>query len=493
MDPSNTPSFSLGRKFRVGAQVTLTVILVAAVVVMVNYLAGRYFVRIPLSPATSSQLSSRTLGLVKSITNAVQVTLFYDQDDGLYPNISSLLKEYHINNPRISIHPVDYLKDAAEAEQVKVDYHFPTNMFDKEKNWVIFASDSATNAIPGKALGAYTYEEERQGTNDPEYTRKLVGFKGEMMFSAMLFSITQTNRLTAYFLQGHGEGNPANDKDEIGYNKFASLIQANFIVPHFLSLEGTNEIPHDCSLLIVMGPTEPIKDDQLAKISQYLTEGGRLFALFNVYSLKHPTGLEKVLASWGVNVGNYVVRDPDNTFSGIDIKVTRYSKHPLVSSLDSSPLELVYPRAISAIDPNVQIADAPKVEEIAFTAADAFEQGNPSPAKRVFPLMVAVEKSAPSGVVTDRGSTRIVVVGDSIFLDNQLIEANPFHKDFANSALNWLLDRSVMLQGLGPRPVTEYHVMLTTSQMSALQWVLLGAIPGGLLCFGGLVWLRRRK
>jgi len=493
MDAPDKPSFSLGRKFRIGTQVTLTIVFVAAVVVMLNYLGGRYFLRIPLSPATSSQLSSRTLSLVKSITNDVRVTLFYDQDNNLYPNISALLKEYHINNPRISIHPVDYLKNAAEAEQVKVEYNFPTNMFDKEKNWVIFATDGATNAIPGKMLGAYTYEEERQGTNDPEYTRKLVGFKGEMMFSSVLFAITNPKPLTAYFLQGHREGNPADDKNETGFNKFASLIQQNFIIPHFLSLEGTNSVPQDCSLMIILGPTSEIPSNQVEKINQYLTEGGHLLALFNVYSIGHPTGLEKMLAGWGVMVGSYVVLDPQATFSGIDIKVTQYGKHPLVSSLGSSPIELVYPRAISAIDPNVQIADAPKVEEIAFSGPTAYEQDNPAATRRKFPLMVAVEKSAPSGVVTDRGSTRIVVVGDSIFLDNQLLDANPVHRDFATSALNWLLDRSVMLQGLGPRPVTEYHVLLTTHQLATLQWILLGAIPAGLLLFGGLVWFRRRK
>ena len=49
------------------------------------------------------------------------------------------------------------------------------------------------------------------------------------------------------------------------------------------------------------------------------------------------------------------------------------------------------------------------------------------------------------------------------------------------------------MQGLGPRPVTEYRLNMTQAQQRSTQWLMLAAIPGGVLVFGGLVWLRRRK
>jgi hypothetical protein len=64
---------------------------------------------------------------------------------------------------------------------------------------------------------------------------------------------------------------------------------------------------------------------------------------------------------------------------------------------------------------------------------------------------------------------------------------------FADSAVNWLLERATWLQGVGPRPVTEYRLMLNSGQVNAVKGILLGAIPGGILLFGALVWLRRRK
>ena len=35
--------------------------------------------------------------------------------------------------------------------------------------------------------------------------------------------------------------------------------------------------------------------------------------------------------------------------------------------------------------------------------------------------------------------------------------------------------------------------MLTRKQSQQLDWLLLGALPGGVLFFGWLVWLVRRK
>ena len=38
----------------------------------------------------------------------------------------------------------------------------------------------------------------------------------------------------------------------------------------------------------------------------------------------------------------------------------------------------------------------------------------------------------------------------------------------------------------------EYKVTMTHAQMTSIRWIFLGAMPGGILLLGGLVWLRRR-
>jgi hypothetical protein len=118
--------------------------------------------------------------------------------------------------------------------------------------------------------------------------------------------------------------------------------------------------------------------------------------------------------------------------------------------------------------------------------------GDATAVPRSYPLAVAVEQKAVPGVASTRGITRMVVAGDSSFLDNEMITAVA-NRDFAGYAVNWLLDRTVLLDGIGPRPVTEFRLTMTRDQQKTVRWLLLGALPGAVLLFGGLVWLVRRK
>src|ERR1039458_7081112 len=109
-EPKSQPSFTPGRRWKIGFGVTVRTALVLAVVVMVNYLGTRPFLfhRLYLSSQTRIQLSSRTLEILKSLTNHVTVTLYYDKQDDFYPTIVALLNEYRSADPRITVKTVDY-------------------------------------------------------------------------------------------------------------------------------------------------------------------------------------------------------------------------------------------------------------------------------------------------------------------------------------------------------------------------------------------------
>ena len=106
--------------------------------------------------------------------------------------------------------------------------------------------------------------------------------------------------------------------------------------------------------------------------------------------------------------------------------------------------------------------------------------------------MAAVEKGGIRNVSADRGATRIVVVGDSFLFGNEVIE-NAANRQFATHAVNWLLARDELLVAIPPKPIKDYKIVMTKSQLAAAQWILLGAFPGAVLFLGWLVWLRRRR
>lgn len=493
------PSFSPRRKWKIGFDLAVRTILVAAVVVMVIYLGARIFHRFYLSSQTRVVLSTRTLNVLRTITNNVLVTLYYDtnpnDDDGkFYPTVLALLDEYHLANPKISIRTVDYARDAGEAEKVKEKYGLNSA---SAKNLVIFdAGDHRVKIFPGDALVQKKLDQvapDNPEQRDLEFQRRPVAFNGEMAFTASLIALENAQPFKAYFLQGHGEPF-LTDSGQSGYLKFANVLKENYVDVQPLRLLGNSEVPDDCNLLIIAGPTGLFSKLELQKIEKYLNQGGRLFVLFNYESIQQPTGLEPILQRWGVNIGANVVQDMQNTTSssGMDVDVGKFVNHPIVSSLAQLDLQMIMPRPVGAVDWKNPPADAPQVTELAFSGDKSTLMGDSAAPPRSYPLITAVEQKYNAGVANPRGATRILVTGDSIFLDNLVIQGGA-NRDFLGNAVNWLLDRPQLLKGIEPRPVTEFRLDMTLRQQGEVCWLLLAALPGAVLLFGGLVWLARRK
>jgi len=492
-EPRPKPSFSPYLRWGIALHVVVLVLVVLSVVVMVNYISHDYFLRFHLSTRTRIELSPRTLGLLRSISNQVKVTLYYDTEDeeALFSTVSDLLAEYRLVSPNIVVQTVDYVRNPGLAQKTKAAYNLTGP---SDKNLVIFDYQGKVKAVDGNSLATYVVE---QVTNQVPtsktlaFRRKPAAFMGELAFTAALLDVTSPRQLKAYSLLGHGEHQMDSGDEVVGYLKFASLLQQNCIKPEPLSLLGTNTVPADCSLLIIAGPQDIIPKVELEKIEEYLNQGGRLLVLFNFASVRKNLGLQSALAKWGVEIQRNVISDPDNSIGRTDVIVSRFGKHPIVDSLVGSRLHLSMPRSVGRLEGQAGAADAPQVVELAYSGPSAVAVGGLA-RKAPFPLMVAVEKGAIKDVIAERGATRIVVAGDSLFLANAQIDALE-NRDFAGNAVNWLVERPQMLAGLGPRSVTLYKVEMTKAQLHRSQWVLLGALPGSVLFLGVVVWLRRQR
>jgi hypothetical protein len=494
-DQKSRPSFSPLTRFGIGLDAALRVVLVIAAVVMANYLGARFFHRYYMSSQTRIALSSRTLSVLRTVTNRVDVILYFDRKADFYTDVLGLLNEYRAANKNITVQTVDYERDPGQAEVIREKYRqYFTSPSDKDV--IIFDCGGRVRVFPGSAL--VTHKDELTGThpnpNNPqrpelEFERRPITFNGEQAFTSILLALANPQPLKAYFLQGHHEPSLA-DSGDIGYQKFMSVLQQNYITVTNLDWLG-NGVPLDANLLIIAGPDGHFTEPELQQIGQYLREGGRLLALFNFASEEHPTGLEPILQAWGVGVMDDIAQDAQHTVSGRDIVVNTFGKHPVVDAL-AEQVQIYMPRPIGKLPQSSQMANAPEVDELFATSPTGTLLANRNAPAGNYPLAVAVEQKPVAGVVNPRGNTRIIVVGDDIFLGNHYIDW-PGNRDFLNAAVNWLVDRPMLLAGIDPRPVSNFRLQITTYQQRQLIWLLLGALPGSVLLLGWLVWFARRK
>jgi hypothetical protein len=485
--PKNQPSFSRASRWGNGFDAVLRTALVIAVVVMVNYLGAKFSQRYFWSSQTRVVLSSRTQAVLHSLTNQVEVTLYFDRKADLYADVVALLDEYRAANKKISIRTVDYVRDAGAAELTKAKYKLNAAT---DKDLIIFDCGGRVKIFPGAALVEYGA---RGMTEDKKLDIAPVKFNGEKAFTAMLLALESSQPLVAYYTQGHREPSFTTD-GSFDFQKVAQLLEQNYLAVTNLSLTGDAPIPADCNLLVIAGPQDPFEESALQKIDQYLREGGRLLLLLNVHSLERATGLESILQRWGVNVVADTVQEhtEGQTYTGQDVATTKFGKHPIMAGLAQSTLQMILPRPIAKLNLPTGTAGAPQVDELMFSSDVSTLMADRTAAQRSYPLACAVEQKPVAGIANLRGTARLVVVGDSIFLGNHYIEGGG-NRDFLNSAVNWLIDRPQLLEGVGPRPITEFRLQLTRQQQYQLRWLLLGALPGGVLFLGWLVWLVRRK
>jgi len=489
---SSSPSFSAGQRWSIRFHVAVSIGAAFALVVMANYLALRYFQRFYWTADPAYRVSPLTVQLLKSLTNQVKVVVFFDKRDPLYRPVEALLKDYVVTTPKLRVDYVDYPRDLAKANLAKQRYQFS---FLGPNNVILFDANGNTKQVLQSELSDYDLSGLLAGqTNEIRRT----AFKGEQLFNAALLSVTEARSRKVSFLQGHREHDPDSDEPKEGYTKFASLLRLSNTQFDKLYLR-TNEVPADCDLLVVAGPKDALLDQELEAIERYLNRGGRLLALLRSGTT---TGLERALGKWNVDVGggDKLVLDSNNTVTGLDLVTTNFTSHAIVRNLFNSQLYLYLPRSVDRLREARPRPDSARAEVLFLTSksGSASELRNgvitPSPRDRrgEIPLAVAVEKGGVQGVAASRGATRLVVVGESVFLGNTAI-GNYGNHDYAVIAVNWLLDRPQLQGGVGPRPIKEYKLIMTLGQRQYVRSILLAAVPGGILLLGLVVRWRRRR
>ena len=501
--PQDNASFSSGRRWRIGLNVFVSILSALALIVMFNYLSARHFVRSDWSNYNPHRLSALTRHLLETMTNQVSIKVLFNKVDSLYSPVSALLNEYQLVNRRLQVDYIDYIRNPGAAQSIKEHYKLALPDEDLYRNLLIFDS---VGKSPRIVYEKELYDLDISGLvagSTKEIKRST--FKGELVFTSAILNVIDTKRCKAYFLRGHNELS-IDDDDTGGFSKMGALFQQLNITTEKLTL-GNGDIPSDCDLLVLAGPSHLFSSNEQKTLNRYLEQGGRLFLLLDRIG---KTGLERVLDIWGVRVGNDLVFDfqsGSKSQSGVTVDhpmvVTNYlsASHPIVKHLLSDQLQIYLPRSICQLTGAKQEPDSARVSELlassesscaVMTISNEVAYPNPLIDKQgPISIAVAVEKGSVQGISADKAATRMVVVGDSLFLSNSMFDWSA-NRDFAVLAINWLLDRTQLMGGIAPRPIKEFQLVMTPYQMTATRWFLLAGMPGGVLLIGLAVWWRRR-
>jgi hypothetical protein len=305
---------------------------------------------------------------------------------------------------------------------------------------------------------------------------------------------TVAGRLVA--LRGEGEGD-LDGEGELGFSGLAAALRNEGYQIHSLVTTVLEAIPVDTSAVVILGARRPIRERGIDALRRYLESGGHLVAFLEPGI---QTGLENLLAEYGLDSPNAVLVDPasgrfEGAIEGINPIAYHYNIHPVTRGLDRNRMTffagarsfaLRKPRVEDEIQGVVLASPLAWLNEDLTVLSQRSGHAEPNSARQdYFPLVVTGKYRRAAG------ETRIVAFGDSDFSSNRYLRS-VYNLDLVLNAVHWATERESEIT-MRPKAGAPLHFPLPiANSLRALYGVGI-LVPELLLISGGLVWLRRRS
>jgi len=296
-------------------------------------------------------------------------------------------------------------------------------------------------------------------------------------------------------LRGEGEGDLERG-DDVGYAGLAAALATEGYAVRSQVTTSLEAVPEDVDAVLVIAPRRHLHRSGLAALERFLGRGGRLIALLEPGS---DSGLEAVLARWGIEGSPSLLHDPVDGAQGPErdgaaIVAYHYDRHPIAAQLDRNRMTYFSgARAFSLRKPEAldELSGVVLSSPEAWLSADPVRLGrrggaapNPGVRRDYFAIAVA------GRYVRDGRETRIFAVGDADFASNRHLRTL-YNLDLVMNGVHWALAREPEIT-LRPkiRDTVQFPLPVTDSLRSLYGVGLL--LPELLLIAGGAVWIRRR-
>lgn len=487
---STTPS-ARSLRSQLGLNSLLTVVLGLAVLFGVNYAGYRYYARHDFSKGGYYKLSDKTVQVLKSLPEPVQVTTLM-ANSPIRSQIEDLLKEYKFKGgDKVKLDLIDAAVDLPKAEDLIKKY----SLDPAQENVVVFEYQGKHKVLADTDLADYGAANPFNGQQG-----EMQSFKGEPQFTAAIQALAEGKTAKVYFLTGQGERDLADITTPGGIGGLKVYIERDNSTTAPLSLaQAGGAVPADADALVIAGPRAAFAPAEVQAISAYLANKGKVLLLQDPRVV---SGLEPVLQRYGILLQDDKVIGVAHV-GGVGIQLpaigTEFADHPAVRSLKGLQLKMENARSLALVNdpanPNLS-----KVVPLVKTPAGFWGETNLDDPKPQFDKATDIAGPLTLAMAYDGGEipgdgvklvdTRLVVVGSSSFLTNQLLDGSGL--DFFLNALNWELQKDDAI-GISPKGAQEFGLNISPLQKSTIFLLALIVAPGAAAVLGVLVWWARRR
>lgn len=465
-----------GKGARYGSMALGSVVLMLGILIAINYIGNRQTKRWDLTGGQQFSLSDQSKKIAGDLKQPLNVRIYYQT--GAIGQIHDKLDGYTIASSKIAVEYIDAEKNPARAQQDGVQQY----------GTVIMEYAGRTERI--------TSIEEQDVTN-------------------AIIKLVEGKTKKAYFIQGHGERDEVN-QDRLGYTQIAARLKNDNYEVAKSALAQDGKLPDDATVIIIAGPQTDYLAQEIDAIKTYLAAGGKLVMMLDVQAKPDAAPLTNLIAlakAWGITVGTDLIVDASGMGrafgAGPEVPVAMtYPSHPITQGFGSTMTAYRLARSASPIEGGTDGHIAQKIIETStrsWAEADlkSLTQGGGAvsmdPAKGDKPGPVAIASAVAAAATNAPASTdpkapkpetRVVVIGDSDFVGNDLISFQG-NGDLFMNIVNWAAQQENLI-AIGPKDPQDRRITLTEAQREGIFYLAIFMIPGIFLAAGVATWWKRR-
>ncbi len=437
----------------------LLLVLAAAAI---GYLSTRYTHQADWTANGRTSLSAESRAVLARFDGPVDIVSYANPQGDLRQTVAGFLQRYQAVKSDLTLRFVDPQLDPAKMRElgITVDGALILHYKDREQRLDELSERSLTNALERLLRGS--------------------------------------DRIVA-FVTGDGERR-ADGQANADLGTFMAQLEARGMRAVPLNFAQVTAVPEHTDLVVLASPSLALPAGAVQALVAFVQNGGNL--LWLTEPANDDLGLKPLADALGVRVLPGVLVDGSGTALGLhDPRLIALGDYPPQAITRGFTLTTLVPQVSAlakvaqgdwAVAPflrsgaqswtEFQPIDNSKPTDIRFDA-DAGELKGP------LDFGFALSRLSPS---PDKSEQRAVVIGDGDFLSNTFL-GNGGNRALGERVFDWLLGDDKLVE-LPPRGAPDRLLDISQTELNALGFGFLVALPLLLLLIGGLiVWRRRRR
>ena len=451
-----------------GSYAIALTVLVLALLIVVNILAGALPANLTKLDISSSKLYSITSN-TKAVVNALEqdVTLYWivqsGQEDAV---IENLLAKY------------DSLSDFLHVEKKNPDV-YPT-----------FAQQYTEDAVSNNSLVVVSGDKYRYVpysdiyvTQGSQYSYSYsTSFDGEGAITSAIDYVVSTELPKLYLLEGHGESELP--------ESFQEQLEKENVETENLSLLTVDEVPEDAAALMLYAPASDISKEEARMLESYVQKGGKLLVLAGPVADGELTNLYGILETYGITAAQGIVSEGDRSHYAFQAP---YVLLPELGDSDiTAPLTEKNYYAIVPVAAGLQLGDDSRVTALLTTTDSAYSKTSGYSQTTYEKEDGDIDGPFALGVDIADGGELVFFTSSYLLEDMYNAYSSGANSDLVMNALSSLLGERQALS-IRSKSLNYNYLTISESVASLLKLVMIGLVPLLYLAMGGAaLWDKRR-